>query len=76
MTLREKVKQTTPEFVDERYIGGVWLCPHCYGLETKDERPCKNYQKITFDDCTKCWNREEKHHDGKTGTGDQEDPRG
>lgn len=54
MTFLEKLKQEHPESVGGGYLGGVMGCPHQYGYEKEDDRPCEN-QSFQCDDC---WNRE------------------
>lgn len=55
MTFREKLKIEHPEKVTTHAIGGCYECPHSYGYESYDDRPCKHNSAVW---CRDCWNRE------------------
>lgn len=54
MTFKEKLQKEHPEFVSAKYFGGCACCPHTYGYESEDNKPCGT-RKIS---CRECWNRE------------------
>lgn len=52
MICREWMQQNHPALVGEEYAGGVYGCPHEYGLVEKlSDRTCKNIC------CEDCWGR-------------------
>lgn len=53
MTFREKLTKEHPERVGMMYDGCCCGCPHHYGYEKKEDRPCA---KGAYD-CTICWGR-------------------
>lgn len=53
LTFREKLKQEHPEKLNPKYGGGCHGCPHNYGYEGKESRPCKEHSAS----CTECWDR-------------------
>lgn len=55
MTFREKLQKEHPEKVTTLAIGGCYECPHSYGYESYDDRPCKHNSAVR---CRDCWNRE------------------
>lgn len=55
MTFREKLKIEHPEKVTPRAIGGCYECPHSYGYESYDDRPCNKDRGFS---CIDCWDRE------------------
>lgn len=58
MTFREKLAQEHPEEVNDRYIGGCFICPCDYGYEkTRSEGLC-HAQNGNETICRACWDRE------------------
>lgn len=56
MTFREKLKRERPEYVDDKYVGGCFACPHTYRYEQvrDDFVLCWLGEFI----CKECWDRE------------------
>ena len=52
MTFREKLMQDRPEYVNERYSGGCFMCPENFGYEEKFDCATAGVN------CTECWDRE------------------
>lgn len=60
VTFRDLMEVEHPEGVDDCFIGVVCGCPHSYGYEFRDARPCagKDISPEELDSfCKKCWNR-------------------
>ena len=55
MTCREKAKIEHPEWVDDRFEGGVAHCPETYGYLEDPDYCCNFWDKSR---CNRCWNRE------------------
>lgn len=53
MTFKEKLQMEHPDNVNDKYMGGCFLCPHTYGYETRGES-----LEHCVEACTACWNRE------------------
>lgn len=60
MTYREKLQKENPKKVSPEAIGGCVGCPHAYGYETYQQRPCASKEIAEQPSeirCTNCWNR-------------------
>lgn len=57
MTCREKLAIEHPGGLENECLGGCEGCPHTYGYAKKPEG-CNNNSYITYENCTKCWDRE------------------
>jgi hypothetical protein len=63
MTLKEKVKEISPEAVDNKYTGGVEGCPFHYDIGITEEScwdMCQGGDFCNDKTCTRCWGREYK----------------
>ena len=62
MTLKDKVAEMDPDYVDEDYLGGVYGCPdaeHYDYLNAQAPVFCSYYNRCRMEElCTRCWNRE------------------
>lgn len=57
MTFKEWMKENRPENIDKDMVGGVYLCPFRYDLESEKESR-KNCKPNGGKGCRYCWNRE------------------
>ena len=59
MTLKEKVAEIEPSFIDESIKGGVHFCPGDYYYLLRHFE-CEECQKddVSHDACEACWNQE------------------
>ena len=58
MTFLERLEREHPDFIGNRYPGGVALCPEDCGYEKRS--PCEAMAGGSFDPsaCLRCWNRQ------------------
>lgn len=69
MTFLDKLRKEHPEFVNEKYPGGVALCPEDCGYEEKSVCAAMESGQFNPAACMECWDREigEERTDCHTG---------
>lgn len=62
MNMLNRLRKEHPEFIGERFPGGVAICPEDVGYPaTKDCPVVRSGYKPEPDVCLRCWDREAAH---------------